>query len=88
MAHPLLSDAFVNELVADAAAPFDGRLPPEEAAWLKDQLAVLLQDDAELAAMLKGAHPRAGVDPNCIDSSGERGPLGIDDARLEAVEGD
>ncbi len=88
MAHPLLSDAFVSELIADATAPFDARLLPEETAWLKDQLAVLLVDDPEIAAMLKGAHPRN------IDSSGERGPLGIDDAPLEgaarlgAAEGD
>lgn len=83
MAHPLLSDDFVRQLIEEAAAPWSRRLEAEDGAWLRDQLAVLLSTEPELAAMLKGAHPRN------IDASGERGPLGIDDARApQAAEGD
>ncbi len=84
MAHPLLSDPFVAAQIEDAVAPFSSRLDPFDLAWMRDQLALLLQTDGELAALLSGAHPRtghapAGVDPHgCMDASGERGPLGID----------
>lgn len=73
MAHPLLSDPFVAAQIDDAVAPFVPRLPADELAWLRDQLALFLQTDAEAALLLQGAHPRN------LDASGERGPLGIDD---------
>jgi hypothetical protein len=57
-------------------------LVPEDADWLKDQLAVLLSDDPELATLLRGAHPRN------VDTSGERGSLGIDDEPADAAEAD
>ena len=71
MAHPLLSDRFVAAQIDDAVEPFKHRLLPEELEWIRDQLAVLLHRDPEASSLLKGAHPRN------LDTSGERGPLGI-----------
>ncbi len=80
MAHPLLSDPFVRTVVDDAVAPFVDRLVPEELAWLEDQLAVALHGDADLAAILKGAHPRN------MDASGERSPLDIGEHADDSAE--
>lgn len=77
----LLKDPFVAQQVQDAVAPFVGRLSEADIAWMRAQLAQLLVDDPEVAAALKGAHPRN------VDVSGERAQLGIDDDDVAAQGG-
>lgn len=67
MAHHLLSDPFVAAEIEAVVAPYVGKLPDDEVAWMRDQLAELLESDPEARAALAGAHPRKAV-----DHSGER----------------
>jgi len=78
MSHRLLKDPFVAAQVQDAIAPFVGRLDGEDIAWMREQLAQLLEDDGEAAAALLGAHPRN------VDHSGERVQPGIEEEEATA----
>lgn len=76
--HPLLSDPWVAAEIEAAVAPFVGRLPASEVAWMREQLAEVLASDEAAARLLRGAHPRAG------DASGEVvAPVALDEPEGE-----
>jgi hypothetical protein len=86
MQHRLLADPFVAAEIDEAVAPFQGRLEPEELAWMRDQLAHLCETDPEAAAALKGAHPRHHPgDAGSIDASGERAQPWLEDSSAGAA---
>lgn len=57
MGHRLLEDAFVTTQIDEAMRDIDAALDPEDRAWLREQLAVLLEEDPELRLALAGARP-------------------------------
>jgi hypothetical protein len=63
--HPLLADPWVAAQVEAAVAPYLGRLPAGEVAWMRDQLAETLATDEKAARLLRRAKPPV------IDQSGE-----------------
>ncbi len=69
--HALLADPWVAAEIDAALEPYAGRLPPEELAWMRDQLAETLASDGAAARLLRRAHPRV------VDESGEV-PIGAD----------
>jgi hypothetical protein len=70
--HPLLADPWIAAQVDAAVAPYIGRLPDGEVAWMREQLAETLASDERAAQMLRRARPAE------VDESGEvrRGPGG------------
>ena len=86
MQHRLLQGPFVAAQIDDAVRPYIERLDPEDIAWMRVQLAALLEEDHEAFEALKGAHPRMAAE-QCVDRSGERVQLGIDDDEAEAAGG-
>ncbi len=62
----LLDDPWIAAQVDAALAPYAGRLPASELAWMRAQLADVLARDERAARLLRLAHPREG------DVSGER----------------
>jgi len=63
--HPLLEDPWIAAKVDAALAPYVGRLPEAELAWMRDQLAETLTGDEKAALLLRRAHPVE------VDASGE-----------------
>jgi hypothetical protein len=63
--HPLLADPWVAAQVDAAVAPYVGRLPAAEVAWMRDQLAETLSTDERAAKLLRRARPTV------IERSGE-----------------
>ena len=63
--HPLLADPWVAAQVDAAVAPYIGRLPAGEVAWMRDQLAETLSTDDRAAKLLRRAKPMV------VDRSGE-----------------
>jgi len=55
--HPLLADPWIAAQVDAAVAPYRGRLPEEELAWMRDQLAENLATDERAARLLRRARP-------------------------------
>ncbi|MBI4702875.1 MAG: hypothetical protein HY744_17295 [Deltaproteobacteria bacterium] len=66
MPHPLLEDPFVAAQLEAAIAPYRGKLPLADLEWMREQLALLLDEDPAARAALAGAYPRQ------VDESGER----------------
>ncbi len=63
MAEPeqLLADPFVAAQIDDAMALVAPALSEEQRTWLREQLAEVMAEDAQLAEALAGAHPRSVV---------------------------
>lgn len=63
--NPLLSDPWISQRVDEALAPYIGRLPASDVAWMREQLAETLSNDEHAAAVLRAALPRH------VEQSGE-----------------
>ncbi|WP_437579144.1 hypothetical protein [Sorangium sp. So ce887] len=61
-----LDDPWIAAQVDAAVAPYVGRLPAQEVAWMREQLAEVLLHDEEAIRLLRRAQPRE------VDESGER----------------
>jgi hypothetical protein len=62
----LLDDPWIAAQVDAAVAPYAGRLPAHEVAWMREQLVEVLLHDEEAVRLLRRAHPRE------VDESGEQ----------------
>lgn len=67
----LLDDPWIAAQVDAALAPYAGRLPARDLAWMREQLAEVLARDEQAARLLRAAHPREA------DASGERVAPGV-----------
>jgi len=56
--HTLLDDPWVAAQVDAAIAPYVGKLSETDLAWMRDQLAETLAEDAYAASLVRRAHPR------------------------------
>jgi hypothetical protein len=63
--HPLLADPWISAQVDAAVAPYVGRLPAREVAWMRDQLAETLASDPRAAKLLHRSRP------TIVEESGE-----------------
>lgn len=63
--HPLLDDPWVSAQIDAAVAPYVGRLPAGEVAWMREQLAETLASNAKAADLLHRAKPAV------VEQSGE-----------------
>lgn len=63
----LLSDPWIAAQIDEIVAPYVGRLPARDVAWIREQLADTLAADDRAAALLNAALPRV------VDESGEVG---------------
>jgi len=79
--HPLLADAWVAAQVDAAVAPYVGRLPASDVAWMRDQLAETLSTDERAAKALRRAKPPT------IDRSGEVRRGGVEEPAGDADAG-
>jgi len=80
--HPLLADPWVAAQVDAAVAPYVGRLPARDVAWMRDQLAETLSADERAAKLLRRAKPptvgrsgevrRGGVEEPAADGDAHR----------------
>jgi hypothetical protein len=55
--HPLLADPWIAAKVDAAVAPYAGRLPAEDLAWMRDQLAETLASNGRASRLLRRARP-------------------------------
>ena len=55
--HPLLADPWIAAHVDAAVAPYRGRLPPAEVAWMRDQLAETLSSNERATKLVRRARP-------------------------------
>ncbi len=58
----LLADPWIRAQIDAAVAPYVGRLPAEEIAWMRERLAETLASEPGAADLLKRARPRAVVE--------------------------
>ena len=58
----LLADPWIRSQIDAAVAPYVGRLPAEEIAWMREQLAETLASEPQAADLLRRARPRAAVE--------------------------
>lgn len=65
----LLDDPWIAAQIEAAVAPYAGRLPERELAWMRRQLAEVLARDPAAARLLRRAKPRQ------VDESGEQAHL-------------
>ncbi len=63
--HPLLDDPWVAAQIDAAVAPYVGRLPAREVAWMREQLAETLASNDKAANLLRRAKPAV------VEQSGE-----------------
>jgi hypothetical protein len=72
MDRSLLDDPWIAAQIDTAVSPYVARLPAQELAWMREQLAELLVYDEEALRLLRRAHPRE------VEESGEQayGALG------------
>ena len=61
----LLSNPWIVAQIDEVVAPYVGRLPSRDLAWMREQLALTLASDETAARLLQGARPREA------DQSGE-----------------
>ena len=61
----IVSDPWIAAQIDEVVAPYIGRLPAREVAWIREQLLHTLASDETAALLLKGARPRE------VDQSGE-----------------
>lgn len=66
----LTSDPWIASQIDEIVAPYVGRLPAADLAWLREQLVETLAADDRAAALLKAARPRY------VEESGEVGAGG------------
>ena len=66
----LTSDPWIASQIDEIVAPYVGRLPAADLAWLREQLVETLASDDRAAALLKAARPRY------VEESGEVGAGG------------
>lgn len=76
--NPLLADPWIAAQIDEAVAPYRGRLPEAELAWMRDQLAEVLASDEAAARVLRRAHPRP------VDASGVVASAGAGEAAVPA----
>jgi len=71
--HPLLADPWIAAQVDAAVAPYVGRLPDDEVAWMREQLADTLANDPRAAQLARRLRPAQ------VEESGEvrRAPGGV-----------
>ena len=78
--HPLLADPWIAAQVDAAVAPYLGRLPASEVAWMRDQLAETLSSDERASRLVRRARPtvvagsgevRRGAAGEIVESSGD-----------------
>lgn len=71
--HPLLADPWIAAQIEAAVAPYVGRLPEDEVAWMREQLADTLSTDERAAKLARRTRPTQ------IEQSGEvrRGAVGV-----------
>ncbi|NUQ73732.1 MAG: hypothetical protein HUU21_09270 [Polyangiaceae bacterium] len=67
----LTSDPWIAAQIDEIVAPYAGRLPAADLAWLREQLVETLAADERAAALLKAARPRY------VEESGEVGPTAV-----------
>ncbi len=77
--NPLLADPWIAAQIDAAVAPYRGRLPAAEIAWMRDQLAEVLAGDESAARVLRRAHPRP------VDESGVVATAGSGDAAADTA---
>lgn len=58
----LLADPWIRAQIDAAVEPYVGRLPAEEIAWMREQLAETLATEPGAADLLRRARPRAPVE--------------------------
>ena len=63
--HPLLDDPWVAAQIDAAVAPYVGRLPAREVAWMREQLAETLASNDKAGNLLRRAKPAV------VEQSGE-----------------
>lgn len=63
--HPLLADPWIAAQVDAAVAPYQGRLPASELAWMRDQLAETLASNERAAKLVRRTRPTV------VEESGE-----------------
>lgn len=63
--HPLLEDPWLAARIDAAVAPYVGRLPASEIAWMREQLAETLASDPKAEKLARRARPVE------VDESGE-----------------
>jgi hypothetical protein len=66
----ITSDPWIAAQIDEIVAPYVGRLPAVDVAWLREQLAETLAADDRVATLLKAARPRH------VEESGEVGSGG------------
>ena len=71
--HTLLDDPWVAAQVDAALTPYVGRLSATDLAWMRDQLAETLAEDAYAASLVRRSHPRVS-DQSCIAADGDLVP--------------
>ncbi len=71
----LALDPWITAQIDEVVAPYVGRLPARDVAWMREQLAITLTSDEAAAALLKGARPRL-VEQSGEVASGGVGPSG------------
>ena len=71
--HPLLADPWIAAQIEAAVAPYVGRLPENEVAWMREQLADTLATDERAVKLAGRARPAQ------VEQSGEvrRGAGGV-----------
>jgi hypothetical protein len=69
--HRLLDDPWVAAQVDAAVAPYVGRLPAREVAWMREQLAETLDSDERASRLLHRARPMT------VQQSGEVRRAGV-----------
>ena len=55
--HPLLEDPWIADRIDRALALYEGRVPPEDLAWMRDQLAEVVASDPQTARLARRARP-------------------------------
>lgn len=74
MAHPLLEDAFAASAIDQALEDLGAALEPEDQAWLREELAMLLDRDPHLRDAFAGARPHAVAQSGLV-AHGEDGVI-------------
>jgi hypothetical protein len=73
--HTLLSDPWVAAQVEAVVAPYVGRLPEHELAWMRDQLAETLASDPRASKLLRRARPTVVAQSGEVQRGGAVVPI-------------
>jgi hypothetical protein len=85
--HPLLADPWVAAQVDAAVAPYVGRLPASEVAWMRDQLAETLSADPRAHKLLQRARPPSIQRSGEVRRGGEVAPMQAPGSKRPKVAG-